>query len=580
MRKVLAALAISALACATHAENAATPLADPVLEPPTLHCLGTYWIISGDDNANARIEVFWRVKDSAEWRAGAPLFRVEKGAHKTAEHGTKLDVPESAWLFAGSVLFLTPATEYELKLALSDPDGGTAEKLLTARTRGEPELSENARKFHVAPGSGGGSGTAADPFKGIAAAQKNAKPGDIFLLHAGTYEGMVEINRNGEPGKPIAWCAAGDGEVVLNGPGKTGKGSRVIAANDTHDLWFEGLTIRNADYGIVVQDCSGIVIKRCTISGVDFGIACTRNGKDNVRGFFISDNTISGPSTWPRTKGIESARGIQITGAGHVICYNRISAFADAIDTFPSARCAAIDIHNNDISECTDDGIEMDYSERNTRCFYNRLTNVYQGLSVQPVYGGPVYVLRNALYNVTAEPFKMHNSPSGALMMHNTVVKEGPPLILMTDAKVRNCVLRNNLYVGTKAPYAFECQPMMLGCDFDYDAFAGGPFSIFLKWNKQRYQTAESVKTKAPVYRNLLVVEPDSLFESNAAPPADPNAQAPLKANDLRLKKDAPVIDTGAILPGINDGFTGKAPDRGAYEAGAALPHYGPRPAK
>ena len=85
------------------------------------------------------------------------------------------------------------------------------------------------------------------------------------------------------------------------------------------------------------------------------------------------------------------------------------------MDTFPSQRCAAIDFHNNDISECTDDGSEMDYSERNTRNFLNRYTNVFQGVSVQPIFGGPVYIFRNVLYNVVMEPFKMHNSPSGAV---------------------------------------------------------------------------------------------------------------------------------------------------------------------
>jgi len=30
-------------------------------------------------------------------------------------------------------------------------------------------------------------------------------------------------------------------------------------------------------------------------------------------------------------------------------------------------------------------------------------------------------------------------------------------------------------------------------------------------------------------------------------------------------------------LPNITDGFLGKAPDLGAYEYGAPLPHYGPR---
>lgn len=36
-------------------------------------------------------------------------------------------------------------------------------------------------------------------------------------------------------------------------------------------------------------------------------------------------------------------------------------------------------------------------------------------------------------------------------------------------------------------------------------------------------------------------------------------------------------VDVGQVLPNINDGYAGKAPDLGAYEAGAVLPVYGPR---
>jgi hypothetical protein len=57
-----------------------------------------------------------------------------------------------------------------------------------------------------------------------------------------------------------------------------------------------------------------------------------------------------------------------VTGAGHVVCYNRITNFADAIDTFDSPRCEAIDFHNNDVGQMTDDGMELDYSRRNVRC--------------------------------------------------------------------------------------------------------------------------------------------------------------------------------------------------------------------
>jgi hypothetical protein len=46
---------------------------------------------------------------------------------------------------------------------------------------------------------------------------------------------------------------------------------------------------------------------------------------------------------------------------------------------------------------------------------------------------------------------------------------------------------------------------------------------------------------------------------------------------DLRLKGDSAAVDAGEVLPGLNNGFAGKAPDLGAYEAGSNLPQYGPR---
>jgi hypothetical protein len=319
-----------------------------------------------------------------------------------------------------------------------------------------------------------------------------------------------------------------------------------------------------------------MVVRGCHIHGVEYGITGTRNEKRSVRGWFIADNIIEGPSVWPRSKGIENARGIQISGEGHDICYNRIRGFADAIDTFPSPVCADIDFHHNEISEMTDDGMEMDYSERNTRCFLNRCTNVFQGISVQPIFGGPAYVFRNALFNVAAEPFKMHNSPSGALFYHNTCVKRGMPLFVSTQEKVHHCISRNNLFTGTAAGYAFEMGPPTEGCDFDYDGFAGGPWKLFLKWNGERYATLADVREKAPVYRHATFVDAASLFATGLLPPADEKKTQP--ASDLRLKPGTAAIDAGEILPGINDGFAGKAPDLGAYEAGEPLPHYGPRP--
>jgi len=46
---------------------------------------------------------------------------------------------------------------------------------------------------------------------------------------------------------------------------------------------------------------------------------------------------------------------------------------------------------------------------------------------------------------------------------------------------------------------------------------------------------------------------------------------------DFRLRPGSAAIDRGVVIPNINDGFSGKAPDLGALEAGQPLPIYGPR---
>ncbi len=569
----------------SHAADRASVLFGPQLERPTLHSLGVYWIVGGDDNRNALVLLEYCKTGTSRWRAGAPLVRVERRAHLMEQFGSQLKVPDDGWLFAGSLLLLEPGIAYELRLTLSDPDekgkGPKVSRVLRAETRAEPHLPASTRERHVVPGSGGGTGKSADPFRGLAVASKAAAPGDVFSLHSGTYEGPWVINKSGTNAQPIVWrgvAANGKaGAVVVDGKGTSAsQPTHAIEVSGTHDVWLEDLTIQNAMHGVTFHDAARIVIRRCRIRNVVFGLNAARDTQGIAQDHFIADNVIEGPSTWPRTKSIEEARGIQITGAGHVICHNRIRGFADAIDTFPSARCSAIDVHNNELSELTDDGIELDYSERNTRCFLNRLTNVYQGISMQPVFGGPVYVFRNVMDNVAVEPFKLHNSPSGCLIFHNTSLKNGPPIQLWTSERVRHCMTRNNLFIGTAGDYAFDSTAPMVDCDFDFDGFGGGPFRLFLRWNGTRYATLDEVRKRAPVLKHAVLVDGARAFASGALPPDDVAKGESVPA-DLRLAPGSTAIDAGAVLPGLNDGFRARRPDLGAYELDDPLPHYGPR---
>jgi hypothetical protein len=90
-----------------------------VVEPPTLVSLGFEWRIDGDDNRNARVAVSYRRKGERVWTDGLPLLRI--GRERINENALQYVVPNG---FAGSIFDLEPATDYECRLVLTDPDGG------------------------------------------------------------------------------------------------------------------------------------------------------------------------------------------------------------------------------------------------------------------------------------------------------------------------------------------------------------------------------------------------------------------------------------------------------------------------
>jgi hypothetical protein len=60
----------------------------------------------------------------------------------------------------------------------------------------------------------------------------------------------------------------------------------------------------------------------------------------------------------------------------------------------------SIDFYGNDIFNMGDNCIESDGGAHNISVFRNRCFNVAsQGLSAQPMYGGPVYFYQNLVYN-------------------------------------------------------------------------------------------------------------------------------------------------------------------------------------
>jgi len=497
-------------------------------------------------------------------------------------------------LFAGSIVGLQPGTTYDVRLVLTDPDGETITENLTTATREVPVAPKGMRKRYVVPkaasGASGGSGAKGDPFQGLEVALRRAEPGDLFLLAAGQYAVQgLQPGVSGAADKPIIVRGENAESVIIDGGG----GDVALDFSGRNHIWLERTTIQNARALLRAEQAKRIVVRgnifRIILARAAAGVEVLRAASYQ---FVISDNRFLGPNTgWPaKYKGKkipEHTNGIVLAGAGHDVSYNEITRVGDGINTgrigennAAGSGLRATDIYNNDIDETRTECIEADYSLTNIRIYENRLTNCTYAVSMQPAMGGPVYVFRNAIFNSSFGPFKLHNHTSGVLLFHNTSVRIGRPLkIIPVGETVNDVISRNNLYIGTRGP-ALHTRARMVRCDFDNDGYSYTIKGSFARWNGKTYRSALHVKEAGVIYavNGPIMVFSRKVFESGPVPPTGDLAVQPRTQNRPLLGATSRALDKGVLLPNFNDQFVGDAPDLGCCELGQPLPHVGPRP--
>ncbi|SEJ76962.1 protein of unknown function [Cyclobacterium xiamenense] len=641
LKSLLIFLAVLVSSSPLHAQDRTTT-GKFIIEPSTLICLGFEWYISGDANRNASVAVQYREKGANEWKNTLPLLRIgnEKAGTPEWQYSTEN-------MFAGSILDLAPNTAYECKFVLTDPDGteGVTEIVRDVRTRKEPLPYEEGDVRHVYPKDW--EGERIEPsYDGLLHAYYGyprfadwilttdpVVAGDKIIVHAGeykadyknyrdfhglTFDGTYFLTQDGTALRPIVIQAAGDGEVVFDGNGN-GVLFDVTAA-DYH--YFEGISFRNTEVAIRAglmnaYGSSGLTVKHCSFLDIGIGIQGQFEGS---RHFYIADNTFIGREdrdivyhsrleNGKSTQRIKSYYAVKVHGQGHTVCYNSVAYFFDGIDICTHARpekdtemkAVAIDFYNNELFLCNDNFIEADGGNHNIRVLRNRgINSGQQALSNQPVLGGPVYWIRNVVYNSgNASTFKFWGMfPAGMLMYHNT----SSGIFTRDDKPGSNVHARNNLFLPsddadlpTLGLYTYTGYSSL-----DYngyrkrDPFIGyfgpqaGQLYDFSEGNSaERYESLEAFRQATGQERHGREVDYD-IFTNAEAPRFNAfNAQNKALGNaypvytaedfDFTLKEGASVIDQGVHLPGINDDYTGEAPDLGAYEFGKEVPHYGPR---
>lgn len=193
MKRVLASLCLIFTTAAVDTAILDTPtVPDSLTMHATIECVGVVAPYSGDDNQNNDASIWYRPVGGSAWLAGPEMFADRSGRQ-----------------WRGSLVHLSPDTEYEVEVRYTDPDGVTPATVSgTLRTR--PDY----------PNVGGGGNVLYVPDDGdLQTVIDAAAPGDTIRIRAGTYHTAagMGVEDSGEPGNYLTIEAAPGARVILDG---------------------------------------------------------------------------------------------------------------------------------------------------------------------------------------------------------------------------------------------------------------------------------------------------------------------------------------------------------------------------
>src|SRR5262249_59379179 len=172
--------------------------------------------------------------------------------------------------------------------------------------------------------------------------------------------------------------------------------------------------------------------------------------------------------------------------------------------------------------------------------------------------------------------------------------------MVIDNSSVDCSLFRNNLFIGGPGgmwngypangglyglPSVASVQNWTATDDANYDAYGSvdgkfqGQFAT-ASFSSLAQMHAHTTETKAvQLITHKIFPQPiTGIFLNPVEYPYNPFPER--AAADLRLEAGSAAIDVGIVIPNINDGYVGAAPDAGAYEydrRGTPLPVYGSR---
>ncbi len=343
-----------------------------------------------------------------------------------------------------------------------------------------------------------------------------------------------------------------------------------------HDwVWIEGFEMRfygttTGGCGVCTTNASHVVIRGNRIHNLQLGIFINWNGSasqgNDTR---IEYNEIYDPPVnewpWKAVKG-SSMEGTAIVVRGRtgaIVRGNELHNFFNGIYTGSSgalensALAFDADIYNNHIHHIGDDALEPEGACINQRFRDNAVDTVFVGMSLAPITQGPTWVLHSLFTNYTGRGFKWDANSDGIVLIYQNTSWSNATDINAMDmiSPIHNAVLRNNIF-QSNGYGVYEVATGSTGHDWDHDNWYTRRTSPHFKWENVAYNTLANLCAATGLECSGYEDSPGF---------ANPGG------GDFTLVSTSPNVDRGIVIPGINDGFAGNAPDAGAFEYAGSI---------
>jgi hypothetical protein len=497
---------------------------------------------------------YYRVGGSSAWIDAGLLYLV------TTAEGSAVDKIG----FAGFILDLVPGTTYDVRVDVNEPGAGSWTITNTHATRALP--AENTAQTKTA--------TPANWTSVLA----GAVAGDVIVLQNGTYSTTgLTFNSPGTASNPVYIRGQSRSGVIIACTSGT-----LLQINGGHAIW-ENITFRGsrtdgdgASMGIGMSGAvkTNITIRHCTFDGFDRGIKAF----DPVQGMLVYDCEFLGNNGWAvvmlSEQGTSSGwndDGVGMPGIGNCVWNCTFQGHGDTIKlgeqshSIPSYACY---MHHSWVKWGADDGFEFDDAGGNN-AFYNCIIENTATAFSADTNGGPTGCVRNVFINQGRHPLKINGQSAGVKVLNCTFISTNKAIsdynyaFRCPGGLNYGFQFKNNLVVYTGSGDLANCNGSYPNSSFGNNAwFPDRP----LQWGGSFLTTVAAWRSGQPSPGDVALSSSNPF--ANAVTLAATYATQYTGQVNVALAAGSNARSAGTVIPNVTDGFTGAAPDIGAFISG------------